>query len=183
MPVVVEEARRRGCNVTEMAMSGGCLAMLYALRDADEAPVPAKLLFEMVGPSSFYAEDWDILGLDANPEAAAELFGALGGVEPTPEMISSGAYAEKMRPVSAFMWVDEDACPSVLLYGTKDKVQPWKGVRHLADAPEESGVDCQLFEAPHSGHGVQNDDGVMKAYMETVEEYPGRYLPAQGSQP
>lgn len=67
-----------------MAMSGGsagvCLAMLYAYRDATESPVPVKLLFEMVGPSSFYAEDWGIYGLDKSTEAAAELFGVMGGV-------------------------------------------------------------------------------------------------------
>jgi acetyl esterase/lipase len=184
MPVVIDEARRRGYNVTEMAMSGGsaggCLAMLYAYRDAAAAPVPVKLLFEMVGPSSFFAEDWSIYGLDRNPEAAAELFGAMGGVDLTPEMITSGEYVELMRPVSAYMWVNKNTCPSVLLYGTKDKVQPWDGVRYLVGALEKNEVDYQLFEAPHSGHGVQNDDDVVKAYMETVVAYLNKYMPIDG---
>jgi len=93
IPVIIEEADRQGYHITEMAMSGGsaggCLAMLYAYRDAAEAPVPVKLLFEMVGPSSLYAEDWGIYGLNQSPEAAAELFGVMGGVELTPEMILS----------------------------------------------------------------------------------------------
>lgn len=187
MPVVIEEAEKAGYHVTEMAVSGGsaggCLAMLYAYRDADESPVPVRLLFEMVGPSSFYAEDWGIYGLDRDTEearkAAAGLFGVMGGVELTPGMIASGEYVERMKPISAFRFVDQDSCPSLLLYGTHDRVQPWKGVRHLVKALEDNGVDYRLFEAPHSGHGVQNDDAVMKAYWEAVEEYLGKYLPVK----
>jgi len=183
IPVVVEEAKKLGYNITEMTMSGGsaggCLAMLYAYRDASESPVPVKLLFEMVGPSSFYAEDWGIYGLDKSPEAAAGLFGVMGGAEITPDMITDGSYQELMKPISAFRYVNETSCPSLLLYGTHDRVQPWNGVRHLVKALDDSGVDYKLFEAAHSGHGVQNDNAVMKKYMETVDEYLDKYMPVK----
>lgn len=187
IPVVIEEAKKYGYNITEMTMSGGsaggCLAMLYAYRDAAESPVPVRLLFEMVGPSSFYAEDWGIYGLgqdtDDSRKAAAGLFGVMAGAELTPEMIKDGSYQELMKPISAFRFVDQTSCPSLLLYGTHDKVQPWNGVRHLVKALEDSGVDYKLFEAVHSGHGVQNDNSVMKAYMETVDEYLDKYMPVK----
>ena len=58
IPVVVEEAKKLGYNLNEMAISGGSaggtLAMLYAYRDAEESPIPVKMMFEMVGPSSFF---------------------------------------------------------------------------------------------------------------------------------
>lgn len=184
IPVVVEEAKKLGYNITEMTMSGGsaggCLAMLYAFRDAAESPVPVRLLFEMVGPSSFYTEDWGIYGIDQDTDdsrkAAAGLFSVMGGVELTPEMIKDGSYQELMKPISAFQYVDQDSCPSLLLYGTHDRVQPWKGVRHLTNALEANGVDYKLFEASHSGHGIQNDNAVMKEFMETVEEYLDKYM-------
>ncbi len=187
IPVVVEEAKKLGYNITEMTMSGGsaggCLAMLYAFRDAAESPVPVRLLFEMVGPSSFYTEDWGIYGIDQDTDdsrkAAAGLFSVMGGVELTPEMIKDGSYQELMKPISAFQYVDQDSCPSLLLYGTHDRVQPWKGVRHLANALEANGVDYKLFEASHSGHGIQNDNAVMKEFMETVEEYLDKYMPVK----
>ncbi len=69
--------------------------------------------------------------------------------------------------------------PSVLLYGTHDKVQPYKGVRHLVDALEKHQVDYAYFEAPHSGHGVQNDDKVMQQFMKTVVEYLKTYMPVR----
>ena len=31
-------------------MLGGTLAMLYAYRDAEESPIPVKMMLEMVGP-------------------------------------------------------------------------------------------------------------------------------------
>ena len=43
----------------------------------------------------------------------------------------------------------------------------------------ENNVDYKYFEATHSGHGFQNDDKIYKEYMETVEEYLDKYIPAE----
>lgn len=184
MPFVLAEAKKLGYNINEMTISGGsagsALAMLYAYRDADTSPVPIKLMFQMVGPTSYYAEDWTSYGLDKSPEAAAALFGVMAGVELTPEMIVSGEYVELVKPISSFMYVDENSPPSLLLYGTHDTVQPFAGVRHLVNALEENGVDYQCFEATHSGHGVQNDSKIYREYMDTVVEYLEKYMPVNG---
>ncbi len=187
IPKVIEEAKKHGYNINGIAMSGGsaggALAMLYAYRDVNESPVPVKLLFEMVGPSSYYVEDWGIYGLDQDTEesrkAASGLFGVMAGVELTPEMIKDGSYQELMTPISAYKFINENSVPSLLLYGTEDKFQPYKGVRHLEKALKNNNIDYKLFVAPHSGHGVQNDDKVMKAYMEAVEEYLDKYMPVE----
>ncbi len=187
IPKVIEEAEKHGYKIDGITMSGGsaggALAMLYAYRDAEESPVPVKMMFEMVGPSSYFVEDWEIYGLDQKSEesrkAAAELFSVMGGVEITPEMIKDGSYLNLMKPISAYTYINENSVPSVLLYGTHDKVQPYKGVRHLKNALKDNGVDYKLFVAEHSGHGVQNDNKVMKEYMETVEEYLDKYMPVE----
>ena len=81
MDAVVAEAAKLGYPVNEMAIgggsAGGCLALLYAYRDTAESPVPVRFVFEAVGPSSFYPEDWDNYGLD-KPEAQAEAAGLFG---------------------------------------------------------------------------------------------------------
>ncbi len=187
MPVVVEEARKLGYNINEMAISGGSaggtLAMLYAYRDNETSPVPVKLMFEMVGPSSFYAEDWGVYGLDQDTEesrqAAAGLFGIMAGVELTPEMIKTKEYEELMKPISAFMWINENSVPSVIAYGTHDRVCPFNTVRHLTKALQDNNIDYQYFEGKHSGHGMQNDDKVFEQYMKTVDEYLEKYMPIQ----
>jgi len=187
VPKVIEEAEKHGCLINEMAVAGGSaghtLAMLYAYRDADSSPVPVRLLFGAVGPSGFYTEDWDIYGFDKNTEesqrGAAELSGVMGGVKLTPEMIKDGSYIEKLKPVSAVMWIHEGTVPSVVAYRKYDKVQPFKGSRRLLKAYRENKVDHQYFECSHSGHGLQNDSKVYKEYMETVEKYLKKYLPVK----
>lgn len=185
MPKVVEEAEGLGYHLDKLAVAGGsaghALAMIYAYRDAGDSPVPVRLLFGAVGPSGFYAEDWDIYGFDRDTdeskEGAAGLFSVMGGVELTPEMIEDGSYIEKLKPISAVMWVDENTVPSVVAYGKYDRIQPYKGAQRLLEAYKQYQVDYKYFECPHSGHGLQNDDKIYKEYMETVERYLDQYMP------
>lgn len=184
IPKVIETAEKYGYHVNEMGIAGGsaghALAMIYAYRDAKESPVPVKLLFGAVGPSSFYAADWDIYGFDKDTDEAREgtarLLGIMGGVELTSNMIKDGSYIEKLKPICAVMWVDENTVPSVVAYGKHDKVQPYKGSQRLLQAYQKYNVDYQYFECSHSGHGLQNDDEVYRKWLETVEEYLDKYL-------
>lgn len=184
VPKVIEEAERQGYSINRLAMAGGsaghALAMIYAYRDAGESPVPVALTFGAVGPSCFYQEDWGIYGLDQSDEACAGLFSIMAGVEITPDEISDGSYLEKVRPISAAMWVNRDSAPTVVAYGSCDRVQPYQASLRLKAALEENGVDYSFFELPHSGHGLQNDNGLFAAYMQAVEEYLNRYLPVEG---
>lgn len=183
MPIVVEEAKKLGYNLNEMAISGGSaggtLAMLYAYRDANTSPIPVKMMFEMVGPSSFFAKDWDVYGLDKSNEAAAGLFGVMLGSEIDKDIIKTDELQEVMKPISAYAWVNENSVPSVIAYGKYDRVCPFKTAKHLVDALEENDVDYKYFEAPHSGHGLQNDNKIYKEFMETVEEYLDKYMPVE----
>lgn len=186
MPKVVEEAERLGYPIDKMAISGGSaggtLAMLYAYRDAADSPVPVKMMFEAVGPSSFYRNDWGVYGLDQDTEeskrAAAGLFGIMLGEEIDASLLDTPEYDGIIKPISAFMWVDENTVPSVIAYGAHDRVCPFGSAAHLVDALKENGVDYRYFEMPHSGHGLQNDDKIYEQYMETVEEYLDKYMTA-----
>ena len=181
IPHVIEAAKKEGYTIDKMAMSGGsaghALAMIYAYRDAKEAPVPVVLTFGAVGPSSFYMEDWGIYGADTNHEAAAGLVSAMSGQEVTKEMIVDGSYKAIVNEFSAVHWVTEDSVPSVVIYGKHDKVQPYAAALRLEKTLKEKGVDYQFLTAEYSGHGLQNDDAVYKEYMILVEDYLAKYLP------
>lgn len=185
MPKVVNEAGKLGYHIDKMAISGGSaggtLAMLYAYRDAADSPVPVKMMFEMVGPSSFYRSDWGVYGLDQDTDeskkAAAGLFGIMLGEEIDTAFLDTPQYDEIIKPISAFMWVNENSVPSVIAYGAHDRVCPFKTSAHLVNALQESGVDYKYFEMPHSGHGLQNDDKIYGEYMNAVEEYLDKYMP------
>lgn len=180
IPFVVDKAGTLGYHVDRMAVSGGsaggCLALLYAYRDADTAPVPVKMVFEAVGPASFYADDWTPYGLDRSPEAAAGLFGVMAGKKITPEMIGTKEYEEAIKDISAYMWVNEHSVPTVCAYGVYDKVCPFGSSRHLQKALEENHVVYEYIEFPHSGHGLQNDNKCYIQYMDKVEEYLHTYM-------
>ncbi|HFI0448546.1 TPA: prolyl oligopeptidase family serine peptidase [Streptococcus suis] len=181
IPHVIEAAKNEGYTIDKMAISGGsaghALAMIYAYRDAKEAPVPVVLTFGGVGPSSFYMEDWGIYGADTNHEAAAGLVSAMTGQEVTEEMIVDDSYKAIVNEISAVHWVTEETVPSVVIYGKHDKVQPYKAAIRLEETLKEKGVDYQFLTAEHSGHGLQNDDAVYKEYMMLVEEYLAKYMP------
>lgn len=187
IPKVLEAAQQEGYPIDKMAMAGGsaghALAMIYAYRDAEEAPVPVVLTFGGVGPSCFYTEDWDNYGLDRGTEesyqAAADLFSAMLGERLTADEMKSGAYIEKMKPISAAAWITPNSAPAVVAYGTYDRVQPFKASLRLKAALEENSVDHKYFEFSHSGHGLQNDNAMQKQWMEAIEDYLNKYMPVK----
>lgn len=183
MPKIIAKAAREGYKIDSMAVSGsgagGALAMLYAMRDGKSAPVPLKMVFEMVGPVTFCHEDWSNYGLDKNPEAAANMFTGMCGREITPEMISENNYASAVKDVSSDMWVTAKSVPALMAYGSHDKVCPCGAGRRLAAAFEKHGVPHDFFELPHSGHGLQNDDRMYKKFVKKIEEYLETYLPVK----
>ena len=43
----------------------------------------------------------------------------------------------------------------------------------------ENNVDYKYFEAPHSGHGLQNDSKIYEEFMDTVVDYLDKYMPVE----
>ncbi len=184
MPYVVSEAEKLGYPIDEMAISGGsaggCLALLYAYRDADTSPVPVKMVFEAVGPSCFYPKDWKYYGLDAGSkesEAAARgLFGKMAGKE-IKSKFDTPQYDQEIKDISALLWVNERTVPTLMAYGKYDKVQPYEGSQRLLKALKENRVPHDYYLGEHSGHGIQNDHKVYGEYMRKILEYLDTYMP------
>lgn len=181
VPQVVKAAEEAGYPIDKMTVAGGsaghCLAMIYAYRDGAEAPVPVVFTFGGVGPSSFYQEDWGIFGLDQSDDACAGLFSVMAGVEITPKEVADSSYLEKVKPISAASWVSPASPPTVVAYGTHDRVQPFLTSLRLKTALKENGVDFKYFELPHSGHALQNDNALSEQWIKAVEEYLNKYMP------
>ena len=185
VPKVIEAAEAAGYHIDKMTMAGGsaghCLAMIYAYRDGKEAPVPVVLTYGGVGPSNFHREDWSCYGLDKDTDesiiATQMLFSSMLGEMLTEEEIRDGSYLERMHIISASEWVSNNPVPTVVAYGTHDRVQAFPASLRLKAALEENNVDYKYFEFQHSGHGLQNDNAVQKQWMEAVEEYLDKYMP------
>lgn len=191
MPHVVAEAEKFGYHIDEMAIGGGsaghALAMIYAYRDAGQSPVPVKMTFGAVGPSCFYVEDWINIGGNPNKpvkfdpnedyQGIAGIFTAMSGNKITNDMFKTGEYKERMKNISAEMWVNENSAPTVVAYGSWDKAQAFRASLRLRQTLEYNGIDYQYFEMKHSGHGLQNDNKMYAEYMRKVLEYLAIYLP------
>ena len=187
IPIVIEAAQAQGYHIDKLAMAGGsaghALAMIYAYRDAAEAPVPLVFTFGAVGTSCFYKNDWDNYGFDQETEEAyqgcAGIFSAMLGEVITVDELKDGSYVEKMRPISAADWITPDSPPTVVAYGTHDRIQPFKASLRLKAALEENEVDHVYLELPHSGHGLQNDNAIQKQWMEAIVDYLDKYMPVK----
>lgn len=186
IPYVIAEAEKLGYHIDEMAISGGsagcCLALLYAYRDAKTSPVPVKMVFGAVGPSSFYPEDWKCYGFDVksaeNRAAARTMFSAMAGKELKAEF-GTPEYDEEIKDISALLWINEHTVPTLLAYGKYDKVQPYEGSQRLLSALEDNHVPHDYYLCEHSGHGLQNDNQVYGEYMRKITEYLEMYMPVK----
>ncbi len=184
IPYVIAEAEKLGYHIDEMAISGGsagcCLALLYAYRDAAASPVPVKMVFGAVGPSSFYPEDWKCYGFDTksveSDAAARVMFGTMAGKEIQSEF-GTPEYDEEIKDISALLWIDENSAPTLLAYGKYDKVQPYEGSQRLLKALEDNHVPHDYYLCGHSGHGLQNDNKVYGEYTRKILEYLDTYMP------
>ena len=185
IPEVIKAAAAAGYPIDKMTIAGGsaghALAMIYAYRDAKEAPVPVVFTFGGVGPSCFYREDWDCYGMTGEDEQSYQItmamFSAMLGELIPIERVKDGSYLEMMKPISAMEWITPDAPPSVVAYGTYDRVQSFKASLRLKAALEKNGVDFRYFEMPHSGHGLQNDSRIQKQWIMAIDENLDKYMP------
>ena len=95
----------------------------------------------------------------------------------TADMFATGEYLERVKEISAAMWIDENSAPTVCAYGAWDRVQAFGASRRLDAALTGHHVLHEYIVFPHSGHGLQNDNKLYGVYMEKVTEYLETYVP------
>ena len=103
----------------------------------------------------------------------------MSGNEITNDMFKTGDYKESVKNISAEMWINENSVPTVVAYGSWDRVPPFRASLKLKQALESNGVDYQYFEMKHSGHGLQNDSKMYAEYMRKVLKYLDAYMPVK----
>lgn len=138
-----------------------------------------KFVFEAVGPSSFYPEDWKSYGLDRHPEAAAGLFSTMTGQKIDPDLFGTKEYDELVKDASALYWVNDKTVPTLMAYGKYDKVQPYEASVRLNEKLNEYNVPHDYIVMEHSGHGMQNDSKEFNEYMNKISEYLETYMPIE----
>ncbi|MBQ9121135.1 MAG: prolyl oligopeptidase family serine peptidase [Clostridia bacterium] len=173
---IKEKTEELGYSITEMATTGetagGCLAMLYAYRNPNKSPIPIKFVFQMSGPATFIPELWG----STDTESAADFVTMMYGETVTSEMIENGKTSKLINEISPAAYVNKTTVPTIIAYGSKDKVVPTGLKEQLIQAFNEYDVTYKFIEFPNSGHTMALDKDKTQAYFEAVEEYLKLYF-------
>ena len=182
---IVAAAVERGYHLHGMVIAGGSaggtLAMIYAYRDAANAPIPVKAVINMVGPASFEPALWfgfrDGYASDKTARAGAAFVSILTGDAVSPQMMRSGAYRNLLKPITPTALVTPSAPPTLIAYGALDKVAPFAASVGLLDALRSNHVPYDALVFPNSGHGLNRDPEMAAELGKEINEYLNRYAP------
>lgn len=182
---IVLAAKQRGFKLDGMAVAGGSaggtLAMIYAYRDAKEAPIPVKMVISMVGPASFDPSKW--FGLDdhyVSDETAivgANFVSIITGEHVSAQMMRSGKFQHILNPITPSALLSPQAPPTLVAYGALDKVAPFAASTALIDALKTQGVIHDVIIFPNSGHALNRDRKKAEILGEKINSYLETYLP------
>ena len=165
-----------GYYIDEMAITGisagGCLALLYAYREADNSAIPVKFVFQQTGPTSFHGEHW---GADSD-SAKIAFASTLLGITITDSLIESGDYVRMIDEISPASHVTPKSVPTLCAYGPNDKIVPANQKFILFDSLEAHGVPYIYVEFPNSGHALANDPDSMATYVQHADIFCNRYF-------
>lgn len=181
---IVKAARVRGYEVDAMAVAGGSaggtLAMIYAYRDAAQAPVPVKAVISFVGPAAFDPRAWfgleDDFASDKSAAAGAGFVSVMTGGRVTAQMMRSGEFQNVLKPITPTALLTSAAPPTLLAFGALDKVAPFSVSKGLLLALQAQGVPHEVYVFPNSGHGLNRDSGMSKALAAKMDAYLYQYL-------
>ncbi|HUD40775.1 MAG TPA: alpha/beta hydrolase [Dokdonella sp.] len=182
---IVEAARSRGYLVDAMAIgggsAGGTLAMIYAYRDAERAPVPVKAVISLVGPASFDPRGWfgieDDFASDESAASGAAFVSIMTGEQVTVEMMRSGQYQDVLKPITPTGLLTPGAPPTLVAFGALDKVAPFAASTGLLQALDRQDIPHDALVFPNSGHALNRDPKMSHALEVKIDAYLGRYLP------
>ncbi len=173
---IKEVCEEEGYPISEMATTGisagGCLAMLYAYREAEDSPIPVKFVFQQTGPTSFYGEHWGIMD-DSTKMAFASL---ITGETITDSMYRNGEYHKLVASVSPAHTVTSNSVPTICAYGPNDLIVPTNQKYILFAALDSCNVPYHYIEFPNSGHALANDPDSMAAFVNRSDEYCRKYF-------
>lgn len=175
---VREQCASMGYHVTEMATTGssagGCLAMLYAYRNAKESSIPVKFVFQQTGPATFDKEFWG--DTTDNYEMQALSASLYTGKTIVPESVGTGEYQQYVDEISPAALISDTTVPTLCAYGPKDKIIPTQLKYLLFNNLAEHHIPYDYIEFPHSNHGMYDDPDKTQEYLAKSLEYCERYF-------
>lgn len=171
----INEAKDKGYNITEMAVTGesagGCLAMLLAFRYSD-SPIPVRFIFEESGPASFEPSLW----ADTDIEGQVSFINSMTGKSFKVDDIGTVEYQKAIDEISPYTYINENTIPMLIAYGVNDKIVPPKIKEPLLENLKKYNVTHDYLLFPNSGHGLLGDKNMLLDYHQKMMEYADKYF-------
>jgi len=176
---IKQKGEEHGVNINKVMLrgysAGGNLSMMYAYSRDDTAPIkPVAVVSDAGGPIDctdkgfYYNNAWN------EPDGMAKVMSLVCGKQFTLDTIDSAK--EELLKVSPIAYVDENTVPTLMCYGVKDELIPYRQAVTLRDKLVDCGVKCDLVSFPNSGHGLNGDKTNRKKSEKLFEEYFETYL-------
>lgn len=176
----VNKAREQGLEVSCVAIggvsAGAHLALLYSYMRYNECPVPIKFVFSEAGPTDFSDKAFADSCTGIDKTLLYRLLSELSGTTVTPENYETAVVQNTLRAISPVSYVNKNSVPTVMAYGEKDTVVTFKNATALHTALLNANVRNDFFRFPNSGHELDADRDVRKAYEDKLLEYIRTYL-------
>lgn len=173
---IKEHCDSLGYHIDEMATTGvsagGCLALLYAYREADNSSIPVKFVFQQTGPTAFHGEHW---GAHSDSMKLA-LASALLGVRLSDSTMRNGDYLSLIENISPACNITANSVPTLCAYGANDKIVPTNQKYILLDSLKSNSIPYIYVEFPNSGHALVNDPDSMASYVKYADLFCERYF-------
>lgn len=175
---VKSECAKRNMDIKQMALSGqsagGCLAMLYAYKNADISPIPVKFVFQQSGPTTFEPTEWGAANDDYKTHA--EFATNMTGKTVTVDMAKDGSYKAIIDEISPSAYVNATTVPTICGYGPKDKIVPVGQKTVLFEQFDKFGVTYKYLNFANSGHGLLSDPDMQEEFVKLSLEYCAQYF-------
>lgn len=176
----IKKSEEQGVKIKSVAIGGASagahLAMMYAYMRTRECPVPIKFVFGEAGPADFTGRAFldGCTGIDKS--IVLSLLSELTGTTVTDTNICTAAVQSALAAVSPISYITPVTVPTLLAYGEKDSIVPYETALSLDNALTKAGVIHDFFSFPNSGHSLDGDEKIRKAYNTKLLEYIGEYL-------
>ncbi len=177
---ILEESKRLGYHIDEMAVSGvsagGTLAMNYAFKQADTSAIPVRFVFQLAAPVDFEPKDWGLLMKVNGIKTDLGFVESMTGAKVTEVMMASGEYTSYIDTISPARLVNEKSVPTLVGYGLRDHCVPVDLKYLLFDALEKYKVPYDYIEFPNSNHGMYSDRDKLEEFLSLSLNYCEKYF-------
>ena len=167
--------QEQGFKLDKIALSGisagGHLAMLYGYSQQMLSPIPIAFLAIQTGPSDFQTR--------TNKRYQQALFNFITrrtGIDLKHAKRDSHEILAIKKQASPISYINEASPPTLLAYGKRDRIVPFKNHDLLVQALQNAKVSFTSIIFPKSGHMLADDPDQRDAYHLVFLEYAERYF-------